>query len=99
MAVEEARLESVAAGEMMNRSGLVSSNLGYTRKMQDDKLAGQAQLGVEVAASDGDNTVSGSILQQHLDEITFFLGSPEQEVRFASLNLIGMMCCNISLCC
>ena len=75
----------------MKRSGLAAANLGYNSKIKGDGVeGGVSALGGEVAASDGDSTVSGSVLQQHLDELCFFLSHQEADLRIAAVDLIGM---------
>lgn len=89
--LSQKRLESISADEMMKRSGLPAANLGYINKIKGDRLSGGVNsLGEEVAASDGDSTVSGSVLQQHLEELSFFLGHNDAALRIASVNLIGV---------
>ena len=89
MVVEERRLESVAAGDMMQHSGLGAGALGYTNKARSGVDNREVDLSGEVTASDGDSTVSGSILQQHLEDINAFLGHPAPELRIAAVDLIG----------
>jgi hypothetical protein len=92
MAAEERRLEGVAAGDMLQQSGLAAGSLGYANQARGGASERGREVEVdlrEVAASDGDSTVSGSILQQHLADITAFLGHPTPELRIAAVDLIG----------
>jgi hypothetical protein len=92
MTVEEQRLETVAADDRMKQSGLATANLGYVNQaMSSISSDRDVDLSGEVAASDGDTTVSGSILQQHLNEISFFCGHPAVELRIAAVDLIGIL--------
>lgn len=80
----------MAANDSMKRSGLAAGHLGYVCKIEDSvSKTHVSALGEEVAASDGDSTVSGSILQQHLNEICIFLGHSNVELRIVTVDLVG----------
>ena len=76
MLAEEARLEDVAALESLEKSGAA---LSTSTRVQGDKEL------------DGDATIAGFVLQQHLNAILGFLCHRTPATRFAAVELVGTL--------
>jgi hypothetical protein len=88
MKLEEKRLERSSAVEQMKVSGLGVSGLGFVNKVAGSLTPTSQQI--VASSSDVETTISGSVLQQHIQTICDLLGHTLESMRFAAVELIGM---------